>query len=311
METDLEFQELVRKTGILFSTNVGQGLEEWVLALTTPTLQRTQVATQADLVAAGFIRKQALERLESERDRLLALFKANEERRLQLQSEKDALEVRLRVAEVWKKAEQEGILARNRSALIDANPYFGEDDVQREGQTAWRHGWKLREVLLDQNDRLKRLQATYQDLKAAHASGEAEYRALAAAQATMQAAFVASQADHAMEVADQQARLMATAQVHHTALALREELGRQHEQVMRYQAEIGRQRDATAQADARAAHEEARVQRLEQALRFVWQEAPHGASCAQVLVRTSDDPAAPVACSCWRSRLASGQTDIT
>lgn len=164
MDSEQDFRQLVRQSGILFTHNVGQGPEEWVLAIATPTLSRTQVATQADLVVAGFVRADGYRRLEAERDRLLQLLEAAERQRMGLVQERQAREVtlaeldaRARLAEAWKAGEQAGIVARNLDTPLAANPHDLEspDPAVREAHQAWRHGWRLREVLLDLNTRLK------------------------------------------------------------------------------------------------------------------------------------------------------------
>ena len=102
----------------------------------------------------------------------MQLLEAAERHRLALAAERHTqaamigdLDQRARVAEAWKSGEQAGIVARNREEPLEANPHdpASEDPVAREAYAAWRHGWRLREVLLDLNGRLK----------AAMAAGEA------------------------------------------------------------------------------------------------------------------------------------------
>ena len=121
MDSEQDFRELVRQSGVLFTHNVGQGPEEWVLAIATPMLTRTQVATPADLVVAGYVRADGYRRMEAERDRLVQLLEAAERHRLALAAERHTqaamigdLDQRARVAEAWKSGEQAGIVARNR-----------------------------------------------------------------------------------------------------------------------------------------------------------------------------------------------------
>ena len=273
MDSDLEFTQLVRKSGIVFTTNLGQGHEEWVLAIATPTLSKTQVATQADLVAAGFIKVDALKRLEAERERLLELLKAADEQRRTLIAEKQAreqalrdleatrvrereeLEARARRGEAWKKAELEGVTARTRGEALEANPYEeGGDDVAREGHQAWRHGWRLRDVLLDLNVKLKEANATI---------------------ATRDARIAALEQDAEDGRAGRTEALGRTAAAEQEAAGLREQL----------------------------AGSAARVERLEDALRTIWAEAPHSPACALWTAAAADGKANVVSCDCWRSRL--------
>lgn len=276
MDSDLEFTQLVRKSGIVFTTNLGQGQEEWVLAIATPTLSKTQVATQADLVAAGFIKVEALKRLEAERERLLELLKAADEQRQAMIAEKQAreqelrgfeaararereeLEARARRGEAWKKAELEGVTARTRGEALEANPYEeAGDDAAREGHQAWRHGWRLRDVLLDLSAKLK-------DTQGELAAREAQVRTLADEAEAARRELMAGQGRVA--VSEQE------------AAALRTQLA-----------------GATA-----------RVERLEDALRTIWAEAPHSPACALWTAAAADGTASVVSCNCWRSRLAKG-----
>lgn len=273
MDSDQEFTQLVRKSGIVFTTNLGQGQEEWVLAIATPTLSKTQVATQADLVAAGFIKVEALKRLEAERERLLELLKAADEQRQAMIADKQAreaeardrdaawakereeLDVRTRRGEAWKKAELEGVTARTRGEALEANPHAeAGDEVEREAHQAWRHGWRLRDVLLDLNVRLKEAQG-----------------AIAARDALL-ATIQGEQAQARIAQAQADARAMAA---DHEAATLRGQLA-----------------GATQ-----------RVEKLEDALRTIWAEAPHGATCALWTAAAAEGKASVVACDCWRSRL--------
>ncbi|MEB3197811.1 MAG: hypothetical protein VKP62_11465 [Candidatus Sericytochromatia bacterium] len=170
----MDFQSLVRQSGIVFTADVGQGPEEWVLAIASPNLARTQVATQADLVAAGYIRQEALVHLEAERERLTALLHTLEEQRASLQAQRRGhdealaeLERRVRRAEIWRQAEHEGVVARNRGDAPEANPYRAEDEVDELGGQAWRHGWRVRDTLIGLNDRIRSLQAALDQLQAA------------------------------------------------------------------------------------------------------------------------------------------------
>ncbi len=274
MDSDPEFTQLVRKSGIVFTTNVGQGQEEWVLAIATPTLSKTQVATQADLVAAGFIKVEALKRLEAERERLLELLKAADEQRQAMIADKHAreaelrtleethvrereeLEARARRGEAWKKAELEGVTARTRGEALAANPYVeADDEAAKEGHQAWRHGWRLRDVLLDLNVRLK-------DAQGALAARDQLLATLQGEQAAARSAL--TQAD---------ARAFAT---DHEASTLRAQL-------------------------AAAA---GRVEKLEEVLRTIWAEAPHSPTCALWAIAEAEGKASVVSCDCWRSRLA-------
>ncbi|MEB3328895.1 MAG: hypothetical protein VKQ33_06650 [Candidatus Sericytochromatia bacterium] len=207
MEPDRDFQALVRRSGILFTTDVGQGPEEWVVAIATPDLVRTQVATQADLVAAGFVRAEGLHRLEAERDRVAALLTAAEERleaaaagREAWQAERQALEARARRGELWRQAEHEGVVARNRGEGPEANPYGIEDPGDEIGHQAWRHGWRVRDTLITLNERVHRLLEVRDGERSADADRAAEAEAL---RARAEAALAAARA----ELAGLQARL--------------------------------------------------------------------------------------------------------
>jgi len=240
MDSEQDFRQLVRQRGILFTHDVGQGPEEWVLAIATPLLTRTQVATPADVLAAGFARAEGHRRLEAERDRLVQLLEAAERQRLALaQAHQErgeaiaALEARVRLAEAWKTGEQAGIVARNLGTPLDANPHdaTSPDPAVHEAHLAWRHGWRLREVLLDLNGKYKATQA--------------DYLAVAGAQASL--------ADEAKAAREAQARAEALAAAKaHEAAELRQGL----------EAQLGR------------------VGSLEAALRTIWAEAPHAPACA-------------------------------
>ncbi|MEB3222625.1 MAG: hypothetical protein VKS61_11155 [Candidatus Sericytochromatia bacterium] len=174
MEPDQDFQALVRQSGIVFTTDVGQGPEEWVVAIASPDLVRTQVATHADLVAAGFVRAEGLLRLEVERERLTKLLATAEERQAAHLAELDAwqaerreLQARARRGELWRQAEHEGVVARNRGDGPEANPYGVEDPVEEVGHQAWRHGWRVRDTLITLNERVRRLQEARDDERAA------------------------------------------------------------------------------------------------------------------------------------------------
>lgn len=278
MDSDLEFTQLVRKSGIVFTTNLGQGQEEWVLAIATPTLSKTQVATQADLVAAGFIKVDALKRLEAERERLLELLKAADEQRQAMIADKHAreaelrafeeararereeLEARARRGEVWKKAELEGVTARTRGEALDQNPYAEHgDDVAKEGHQAWRHGWRLRDVLLDLNLRLKEAQG-------AIAARDQLLATLQAEQTTARAALGQAEAQ--------------AAAAEHEAATLRAQL---------------------AAASGRAGQ-------LDATLRTIWAEAPHSPTCALWTAAAAEGKASVVSCDCWRSRPTGAPT---
>lgn len=167
MEPELDFQTLVRQSGIVFTTDTGQGPEEWVLAIATPNLSRTQVATQSDLVAAGYIRAEALKRLEAERDRLSTLLRVADEHISSLNEDKTTLhaqlkdtEQRAKRGEIWRQAEHEGVVARNRGEALEANPYAGDDPVSEVGHQAWRHGFRVRDTLIGLNERIRTLSET-------------------------------------------------------------------------------------------------------------------------------------------------------
>lgn len=240
MDSEQDFRQLVRQRGILFSHDVGQGPEEWVLAIATPMLTRTQVATPADLAAAGFARSDAQRRLEAERDRLVQLLEAAERQRLAIAAahqargaELEALEARARLAEAWKAGEQAGIVARNLETPLEANPHDAEspDPAVRELHLAWRHGWRLREVLLDLNGKYKEALAGSQAVTGAQEALAVEAKAAREAQARAEAEARAA----AQEAAE-----------------LRQGLA----------AQLGR------------------VGSLEAAMRTIWAEAPHAPTCA-------------------------------
>ena len=274
MDSDLEFTQLVRKSGFVFTTNLGQGQEEWVLAIATPTLSKTQVATQADLVAAGFIKVEALRRLEAERERLLELLSSADAHRQAMNAERQAREsalrdleqahlrdreelaVRARRGEAWKKAEIEGVTARTRGEALESNPYAeAGDEVAREGHQAWRHGWRLRDVLLDLSARLKETQDTL----------AARDALLATLQAELQEAHGASRQARAQQASSAQ---------------------------------------EAAGLGAQLAQATGRVERLEAALRTIWAEAPHSPTCALWTVAAAEGKVSVVSCDCWRSRLS-------
>jgi hypothetical protein len=274
MDSELEFTQLVRKSGIVFTTNLGQGVEEWVLAIATPTLTKTQVATQADLVAAGFIKVDALKRLEAERDRLMELLKAADEHRQAMNADKQAreaelraleeaiakerevLDARARKGEAWKKAEHEGVIARTKGEPVEACPYDeAGDDVAREGHQAWRHGWRLRDVLLDLNEKGRALQA-------ALVERDAEILGLRAALAAAEGA----KAEAEMRAGGADAALAAQRGQVQTLLT--------------------------------------RSQKLEETLRTIWAEAPHSPACALWTAAAAEGKASVVSCDCWRARLA-------
>lgn len=188
MDPEQDFRSLVRQSGIVFTTDMGQGPEEWVVAIATPDLVRAQVATQADLVAAGFIRAEALRRLEVERDRLTTLLKAADERLATLnveragwQSSRAALEARARRGELWRQAEHEGVVARNRGEGAEANPYGADDPIDEVGHQAWRHGWRVRDTLITLNERVRRLQDGLDEARATMAEVRATADARVAA----------------------------------------------------------------------------------------------------------------------------------
>jgi hypothetical protein len=145
---------------------------------------RHQVATHADLVAAGFVRAEGLRRLEAERDRLATLLSAAEERQAGFQAEQESwraerreLEARARRGELWRQAEHEGVVARNRGDGPEANPYGIEDPVEEVGHQAWRHGWRVRDTLITLNERVRRLQEAREGERFADAGRAAEAEA--------------------------------------------------------------------------------------------------------------------------------------
>lgn len=176
MESDLDFQTLVRQSGIVFTTDTGQGPEEWVLAIATPNLSRTQVATQSDLVAAGYIRAEALKRLEAERDRLSTLLRVADEHisslnesKTGVQQQLNDMEQRAKRGEAWRQAEHEGVVARNRGEDVDANPYKEQDPISEVGHQAWRHGFRVRDTLIGLNERIRNLGETLDATRQSHA----------------------------------------------------------------------------------------------------------------------------------------------
>lgn len=263
MDSETDFQALVRASGIVFTTNVGQGAEEWVLAITTPTLKRTQVATQADLVSAGFIRVDALKHLESERERLTGLLAVTNAHIQTLNVERQAreaaiqaLDLRARRGEAWKRGEHEGVLARNQGSPVEANPHAADapDDAERDGHQAWRHGWRMRDTLLDLSERLRAEREGHQVTVDRLDALETAWRALEAG--------------------------------YHQAVVERDALA---------------ERVDGAEAEALAA--DSRSRQLQALLATIIAEAPHSPTCALWTAAAKDGRASIVACDCWRARV--------
>lgn len=167
------FDTLVRQNGAVFRPT--PDADELVVTISDLSLCGSQIATEADLMLAGYVRQKrlaeaegAIARLEAERAEAeaqadvalraqrdehdavrerLAVRLARAEQALEVaQGELAALRARLAHSEAVVAAEVAGIQARDRGEPIERCPYDeGEGAAERQ---AWRNGHQKRDVLL-------------------------------------------------------------------------------------------------------------------------------------------------------------------
>jgi hypothetical protein len=300
METDeKDFEALVRKSGTVFVTNVGNGPEEMVLAIATTTLKKTQVATQADLVAAGYVRVDGLKRAEGERERLKEALATTErhyathveesgKKQFELQAEIDALKARVRVLEAAKTAEQAGIAARNASEPATANPYPADDDAPRQ---AWTHGWKLRDMLLALNARVREQADQLRAALDAKAQLEDQIRALLTDKAALQSHLQALQAERQTTLL-KLTELDAYAKEREAHAQLLSARAAQHDEAARVvRGEVSRLEAEHTALLERYGLQSGRLQKIQAAYQRLLLEAPHAPTCARATGAGG--------CDCW------------
>jgi hypothetical protein len=298
MESDeKDFEALVRKSGTVFVTNVGNGPEEMVLAIATPTLKKTQVATQADLVAAGYVRVDGLKRAEGERERLKEALATTEKhfaahmeestrKQFELQAEIDALKARVHTLETSKAAEQEGIAARNAQEPATANPHA--DEAPRQ---AWAHGWKLRDMLLALNERVRTLSEQLREAREAKAGLEEQIRALQTDKAALQAHLQALQGER-QALLLKQTELEAYAKEREAHAQLLSARAAQHDEATRVvRGEVTRLEAEHTALLERYSLQSGRLQKIQAAYQRLLLEAPHAPTCARATGTGG--------CDCW------------
>jgi hypothetical protein len=298
METDeKDFEALVRKSGTVFVTNVGNGPEEMVLAIATPTLKKTQVATQADLVAAGYVRVDGLKRAEGERERLKEALASTEQhfathveestrKHFALQAEIDGLKAQVQKLEAAKAAEQEGIAARNAGEAAATNPHAAEAPRQ-----AWAHGWKLRDMLLALNERVRALSEQLRAALDAKAAAEEQVRGLLTDKAALQAHLQALQGER-QALLLKNAELDAYAKEREAHAQLLGARAAQHDEATRVvRGEVTRLEAEHTALLERYSLQSGRLQKIQAAYQRLLLEAPHAPSCARATGAGG--------CDCW------------
>ncbi|MDB5101922.1 MAG: hypothetical protein JWM80_6343 [Cyanobacteria bacterium RYN_339] len=300
METDeKDFEALVRKSGTVFVTNVGNGPEEMVLAIATPTLKKTQVATQADLVAAGYVRVDGLKRAEGERERLKEALATTErhfathvdesgKKAFELQTEIDALRARVTKLEAAKAAEQEGIAARNANEPASPNPYANADEAPRQ---AWGHGWKLRDMLLALNERVRGLSDQLRAALDAKKALDEQIRSLQTDKAALQSHLQALQAERQTTLL-KLTELDAYAKDREAHAQLLGARAAQHEDAAGVvRGEVARLEAEHTALLERYGMQSGRLQKIQAAYQRLLLEAPHSATCTRVTGAGG--------CDCW------------
>lgn len=298
MDSEQDFEALVRRSGTVFTTNVGQGSEEMVLAIATPTLKKTQVATQADLVAAGYVRVEGLQRVEAECGRLEALLLEAQQhhatvhqesaaRQKQLLEENRALERRVQELETLRAAEQAGIAARSEGAHASTNPYLGGDEAPR---LAWNHGWKLRNVLLTQDERLQAQADELRVLDERRRLLERQVEGLARDKAALQAHVQAVLAEKQAQAVELQAVDAARQDLEAKLRTMGQQATRHGEAARIVRDEVGRLEAEHTALLERYTMQSGRLQKIQAAYQRLLLEAPHSGSCAREQGAT---------CDCW------------
>lgn len=174
MSIESLFDTLVRQNGAVFRAS--PEADEQVVTISDLNLSGSQVATEADLMMAGYVKRArlteaeaALARAEAERAEVAAQADAEKRalaaehdavrerlatRLTRLQQDLEdtrgdlaALKARLAHSEAVVAAEVAGIQARDRGEPIEGCPYGDDEDHAAERQ-AWRNGHQKRDVLL-------------------------------------------------------------------------------------------------------------------------------------------------------------------
>lgn len=304
MESEQDFEALVRKSGTVFVTNVGNGPEEMVLAIATPTLKKTQVATQADLVAAGYVRVDGLKRAEADRDKYKdalsqseqALATAHQEmaaRQKVLLDENEALKARVAELEAVRAAEQEGIAARNEGHPASANPYPAADEVKKPARHAWGHGWKLRDVLLGLNERVQALTAEVAALAERKSVLEEAVQGLQRDKAALQSHIQGVQTEKQTLILRVQDVDAARRELEVKLLAQGQQSAQHDEAARIVREEVGRLEAEHTALLERYTLQSSRLQKIQAAYQRLLLEAPHSPSCARASAPNG------AGCDCW------------
>jgi chromosome segregation ATPase len=303
-ELDRDFEALVRKSGTVFVTNVGNGPEEMVLAIATPTLKKTQVATQADLVAAGYVRVDGMKRAETDRDRLkealaraeqllATAYQESSARHQVLIEENEALKGRVQQLEAARTAEQEGIAARNENEPVASNPYLAGDEAQQGARHAWAHGWKLRDVLISQSNRVKGQEEQLRGLEERRAALEVQAQGLMRDKAALQSHVQAVQAERQSLLLQLQDRETLRVDLEARLAAVTRQAAQQDESAHIVREEVGRLESERSALLERYTLQSSRLQKIQAAYQRLLLEAPHSSICSRVTGENGGG------CDCW------------